>query len=87
MLEFHDFCFPVGTGKLLIALIGHTDSDGSDATNLKLSKRRAEAVKAALAKDWNIDASAMQTDGKGEGSPAGDNKTRESKRRTAESNL
>jgi outer membrane protein OmpA-like peptidoglycan-associated protein len=31
-----------------VALTGHTDSDGSDAHNLDLSKRRAESVKAWL---------------------------------------
>lgn len=62
-----------------VKIIGHTDSDGADATNLELSKRRAEAVKAALVKDWNIDAAALETDGKGEVQPVGDNKTKEGK--------
>jgi outer membrane protein OmpA-like peptidoglycan-associated protein len=62
-----------------IKIIGHTDSDGTDAANLDLSKKRAEAVKAALVNDWSIDASSMETDGKGEGSPVGDNKTKEGK--------
>jgi len=62
-----------------IKIIGHTDSDGSDAANLELSKKRAEAVKAALAKDYSIDESRLQTDGKGETVPVGDNKTKEGK--------
>ena len=62
-----------------IKIIGHTDSDGSDADNLELSRRRAEAVKEALVKEWNIDAAALQTDGKGEGEPVSDNKTKEGK--------
>lgn len=62
-----------------IKIIGHTDSDGTDAANLELSKKRAEAVKAALARDYSIDESRMQTDGKGEGTPVGDNKTKEGK--------
>lgn len=62
-----------------IKIVGHTDSDGSDAANLELSKKRAEAVKAALAKDYSIEESRMQTDGKGEGTPVGDNKTKEGK--------
>lgn len=62
-----------------IKIIGHTDSDGSDAANLDLSKKRAEAVKQALMNDYGIDASAMETDGKGELQPVADNKTREGK--------
>lgn len=62
-----------------IKIIGHTDSDGTDAANLALSKRRAEAVKAALVKDFSIDAAMMETDGKGESVPVGDNKTKEGK--------
>jgi outer membrane protein OmpA-like peptidoglycan-associated protein len=62
-----------------VKIIGHTDSDGADAANLELSKKRAEAVKAALVKDWNIDAASLETDGKGEAQPASDNKTKEGK--------
>lgn len=62
-----------------IKIIGHTDSDGSDAANLELSKKRSEAVKTALAKEYGIDESRLQTDGKGESVPVGDNKTKEGK--------
>lgn len=62
-----------------VKIIGHTDSDGDDAKNLDLSKRRAVAVKAALAGEFNIDASRMETDGKGESAPVADNKTSEGK--------
>lgn len=62
-----------------IKIIGHTDSDGSDAANLELSKKRSEAVKAALTKDYGIDESRMQTDGLGETKPVTDNKTKEGK--------
>lgn len=53
-----------------IKIIGHTDSDGEDKTNLKLSKQRAEALKKMLNTDFGIEASRMQTDGKGESTPA-----------------
>ncbi len=56
-------------------IVGHTDSDGDDASNLDLSKQRAEAVKNALVNVYNIDASRMQTEGKGESEPVGDNNT------------
>lgn len=62
-----------------IKIIGHTDSDGTDAANLELSKKRSEAVKAALVKEYSIDESRLQTDGKGESVPVGDNKTKEGK--------
>lgn len=62
-----------------VKIIGHTDSDGSDAANLDLSKKRAEAVKQALVNDYSIDASVLETDGKGESQPVADNKTKEGK--------
>jgi outer membrane protein OmpA-like peptidoglycan-associated protein len=51
---------------LKVKIVGHTDADGNDANNLDLSKRRAASVKAALAKEFSIDVSRMETDGKGE---------------------
>jgi OOP family OmpA-OmpF porin len=54
---------------LKIKIVGHTDADGKDADNLDLSKRRAASVKAALANEFGIDESRMQTDGKGESEP------------------
>lgn len=62
-----------------IRIIGHTDSDGNDAANLELSRKRAEAVKAALEKDFEISSSQLETEGKGETKPVGDNKTKEGK--------
>ena len=60
---------------LKVKIIGHTDADGNDAANLDLSKRRAAAVKASLAKDFGIDESRMETDGKGESEPIDKNET------------
>jgi OmpA-OmpF porin, OOP family len=56
-----------------VKIVGHTDSDGSDATNLDLSKRRAASVKAELTKTFGIDAARMETDGKGETQPVAEN--------------
>lgn len=62
----------------VIIAVGHTDSDGSDAYNQKLSVRRAEAVKAYLV-SAGIEKSRVYTEGKGEKQPVADNKTREGK--------
>ena len=54
---------------LKVRIVGHTDADGKDADNLELSKKRAASVKESLAKEFSIDASRMETDGKGESEP------------------
>ncbi len=56
-------------------IVGHTDADGDDASNMDLSKQRAEAVKNALVNIYSIDVSRMQTEGKGESEPVADNNT------------
>ena len=56
-----------------IKIIGHTDSDGTDEANLDLSKRRAIAVKNELVKTFGIDATRIETDGKGETQPIAPN--------------
>lgn len=60
---------------LKVKIVGHTDSDGNDAANLDLSKRRAAAVKTALAKEFSIGENRMETDGKGEAEPMDKNDT------------
>jgi outer membrane protein OmpA-like peptidoglycan-associated protein len=60
-----------------IRIVGHTSSDGDDAANLELSKKRAAAVRDAFTNDWNIDPSRIDAEGKGETEPIGDNKTKE----------
>ncbi|MDY0015901.1 MAG: OmpA family protein [Bacteroidales bacterium] len=62
-----------------IKIIGHTDSDGNDALNLDLSKRRALNVKNALMKDFGINGDRIQTDGKGEIEPLVPNTSTENK--------
>lgn len=58
-----------------VKIIGHTDSDGDDAKNMELSKRRAAAVKSELVRTFGIDASRMETDGAGESKPIVTNDT------------
>jgi outer membrane protein OmpA-like peptidoglycan-associated protein len=60
---------------LAVQIVGHTDSDGDEAANLDLSNRRAASVKAALAREFGIDAGRMTTDGKGESQPVDSNTT------------
>jgi OmpA-OmpF porin, OOP family len=65
--------------EIKIKIVGHTDSDGDDANNLKLSEKRAAAVKNALTNDFKIDAARMETSGKGEAVPIESNTTAEGK--------
>ncbi|MER0441489.1 OmpA family protein [Emticicia sp. W12TSBA100-4] len=69
MKEHTDLKFEIG---------GHTDADGDDASNLKLSQERADAVKNKLV-SLGIDTSRLSTKGYGEAKPIGDNKTFEGK--------
>ncbi len=58
-----------------VKIVGHTDSDGADAANLDLSKRRGASVKAELVKNFGIDASRLESDGLGETKPVSPNDT------------
>jgi OOP family OmpA-OmpF porin len=58
----------------VIVTVGHTDAVGSDAYNLKLSQRRAEAVKAYLVTQ-GVETNRVYTEGKGETQPVADNTT------------
>jgi OOP family OmpA-OmpF porin len=62
----------------VIIAVGHTDSDGSDAYNQKLSVARAESVKAYLTSK-GVEKNRVYTEGKGEKQPVADNKTKEGK--------
>ncbi|MEO7045439.1 MAG: OmpA family protein [Ferruginibacter sp.] len=57
---------------------GHTDSDGDDAANLKLSQARADAVRNQLIA-MNVDAARLTTKGYGETKPISDNTSPEGK--------
>jgi len=55
-----------------VIIEGHTDSVGSDDSNMSLSQRRADSVQAYLV-GQGVRAARISADGKGEGSPIADN--------------
>ncbi|WP_040281149.1 OmpA family protein [Psychroserpens damuponensis] len=65
--------------SIKLMIVGHTDADGNDDTNLKLSKSRSEAVKEALINVYKIDGSRLVSEGKGESEPIADNTSPEGK--------
>lgn len=60
-----------------LQLDGYTDSTGSAAVNQRLSKERADAVKAVLVDHFGVDAARVTTEGRGEANPIADNTTSE----------
>ena len=67
-----------GINLEVIIAVGHTDSDGSDAYNQKLSVRRSDSVKDYLVSK-GVEKNRVYTEGKGEKQPVADNKTKEGK--------
>jgi outer membrane protein OmpA-like peptidoglycan-associated protein len=64
---------------LHLSIEGHTDSDGTDDANIKLSHARATAVKVYLINTYKIDGSRLDTKGWGESKPIDTNTTAEGK--------
>ncbi len=58
-----------------IELVGYTDNTGTEAHNLRLSEKRAQAVKQYLIKEAGVDQSQISALGRGESNPVADNKT------------
>lgn len=58
-----------------VKIVGYTDSDGADAANLDLSKRRGASVKNELLNNFGIDASRLESNGEGENQPVAANDT------------
>jgi outer membrane protein OmpA-like peptidoglycan-associated protein len=61
--------------NLKLRIEGHTDTTGSAAANLDLSKRRAEAVKTVLVTQFGVGADRLTTDGLGSSKPLDSNDT------------
>lgn len=57
-------------------IVGHTDSTASEEYNQDLSERRAEAVKNVMVEE-GVNPEAIETSGRGEVEPVGDNDTAE----------
>lgn len=62
-----------------LKIVGHTDADGSNESNLSLSQKRAEAVKTALVSIYGIQTNRLISEGKGESEPLADNGTTDGK--------
>jgi OOP family OmpA-OmpF porin len=62
------------TKNFSLRLAGHTDSQGSDALNMALSKDRAESIKSYLVSQ-GVNASRVEATGYGESQPIASNKT------------
>jgi outer membrane protein OmpA-like peptidoglycan-associated protein len=65
----------VANPGLKLQIEGHTDSTGNADHNLDLSKRRAEAVKAVLVSQFQVDAARLMTAGLGATKPVDSNDT------------
>jgi OmpA-OmpF porin, OOP family len=65
-----------GVNLEVIIAVGHTDTQGSDKLNQKLSIARAEAVKSFLV-GKGVEKNRVYTEGKGSKQPVADNKTAE----------
>jgi OOP family OmpA-OmpF porin len=83
--EFHPFLNKLihvveGHSDLRVKVTGHTDSDGSDAYNDGLSKRRAQAIIDYFVSK-GLSADRLEFDFRGEKSPADTNQTPEGRQR------
>lgn len=73
-------------GDTNILSIGHTDSVGSDANNMKLSKNRALSVTSYF-ENKGISSNRLTTNWYGEQSPVGDNTTAEGRKKNRRVNI
>lgn len=58
-----------------VLVVGHTDADGDENSNLILSQKRAESIKNFLMTEFLIEGSRIEIDGKGEQEPVESNST------------
>ena len=65
----------ISFGRTYLRIEGNTDATGAKKVNLELSKRRAQAVKAYLVKNFNLPTERFQTLGHGSENPVAGNET------------
>ncbi|MDA9563230.1 OmpA family protein [Flavobacteriales bacterium] len=70
----------INKSKLRIEVAGHTDNEGAEDGNLRLSQARAESVRAYVSKK-GVDASRMIAKGYGESRPIASNETPEGRQK------
>ncbi|MFN0201609.1 MAG: OmpA family protein [Bacteroidia bacterium] len=63
----------------LLVIKGHTDSDGSEDYNIKLSQKRADRIKAYIQEKGKLETERLQAEGYGESRPIFPNDTEEHK--------
>lgn len=56
-------------------VVGHTDSNGSNAYNLDLSRQRAASVRTYLSRHPDLEGATITSEGRGEAEPVADNTT------------
>ena len=61
----------------VVIIVGYTDGIGTDAYNIALGQRRANAVKAFLTNDGGVEATRVYTESKGKADPVASNATAE----------
>jgi outer membrane protein OmpA-like peptidoglycan-associated protein len=55
--------------KFSVNISGHTDSQGNEDSNLRLSQARADAIKAYLVEQFSIDSTRINAQGYGSSKP------------------
>ena len=60
-----------------LLIVGHTDANGEAAYNQYLSTRRAEVIRDFLVQNFEIEATRLSVEGKGEEQPIASNATRD----------
>jgi outer membrane protein OmpA-like peptidoglycan-associated protein len=68
----------IDNSEVRVEVVGHTDSDGSDSSNQRLSEQRAQSVVNFLTQR-GVPASMLSTSGQGESNPVASNSTSEGK--------
>ena len=69
--------FMIDHPNLSVAISGHTDLQGNETSNLRLSQARADAIKAYLIYEFRIDAYRIEAHGYGSSKPIVEEKTDE----------